>query len=303
MRKMLLATLLVAVAAGSAWAFTIATSQTQAGGQPAGVKDFNFDVTVEEGDEPLRDFHLVLIDGRRQHLVGTMMTPVVTSTDPDLALSGWDAIPNANGTIPNTADNVGWRTTDEEAGEGGTSEASDPVTAGHTVRFVIRSPRAGRYRIRDVRAFPTTDGTTTPPGGNPPPGFTPLPAPVTATTAEPSDATPAPNTTQPMTATCCVPAQQYEVYLAKSLSSGSGTDPLGIGINTLDPIPQQWGVAVTPSAGVMSSPDEDTYPSASMSLSVGGAPLGSKFYLVVVSKEGSEFHTWSEPVEFEVTAP
>jgi hypothetical protein len=101
------------------------------------------------------------------------------------------------------------------------------------------------------------------------------------------------------------PNTTWEIYLAASLSDpgNPATDPLGIGINTANPIPIEHGIQVTPSSGLFGDPPEPQWPTAATQLQVGAtAPIGYEFYLVLVGRDGAGgIELWSDPIHFVVT--
>jgi hypothetical protein len=258
---------------------------------------YTYTVTVEATDQPLRDFHIVPVKAG-QRLKGTMADPKVL---PDTTMNKWKT--NAVKPKPSskTYTSMTWYTEDADVGgEGDTETRDDPIPAGSIVTFGVN---AGAHGGGDIRWSCTTNGSSTPPA---PPTGGPAPGPIACVTPSASDETPAPGSATTVTLASTEVNSAWQVYLAASLSEpgNPATDPLGIGINTNDPIPEPLGILVTPAAGTFGEPPEPQLPIANTQLRVGAAPLGYHFYLVLVGRDADgDVELWSDPIEFVVTAP
>jgi len=258
---------------------------------------YSYTVEVEAADAPLRDFHLIPAK-KGQKLKGGMDDPVKL---PGMQMTQWKTA-KKNPKSGGKCDGMSWYTADADVGgEGDTETRDDPIPAGSTARFSVLAPP--RHQSGDVIYFCTTDGSSTPPP--PPPSPTPVPGPVATVTPTATTETPGRNSVTALTLESTEIATPWAVYLAASLSDPGdpATDPMGIGINTNDPIPAEYGIAVSPASGTFGSPPEPALPTASSELSVGNAPVGYRFYLVLVGRdELGEIELWSDPIAFVVSA-
>ena len=261
-------------------------------------------VTVDPDGDPIRDFHLRCAKKIRLGDVGdpirevTQQVPGGTQTT-RTTMTGWQS-PSAN----SSGQTITWRTADTEVGgEGDENPTDEPIGPGETVEFRI-PPGGTSNGFAEGRYYVTTDGKTTCPSGTECGVGTvatgTLDLPVKLTYCEPQDPTPAPGSGQLLAVTEGTPGLPFQFYLAASLSveGDPATDPLGIGINTMAPVPPAWGVVVTPATGMFDPEGE-----VSCQLTVGpGAPLGMTFYLVVAETPvgPEEPEAWSDPVEFTI---
>jgi len=290
----------IAVLASVVWAaYTVTQSYNSE------TQTYIYDIRVSGDSPPVRDFHLKAPKGTKLK-VASVTSPGSFDNDtganfqshapnPQTGAAGWHSPPAGQ----STTGELSWYTDDDDAGEEGDSDRSDdPTVTGRTLRVQVQ--RGEKAETRMCTYFVTTDEKPNPPSG---PGGGTVPGPVAAVTPSPSDETPPPNSSTPVTLTSTEDNMAWEVYLAAAMSQEGDpqTDPLGIGINTNDRIPPQYEIAVTPHAGTWGAPPPPTPASAVVQLTVGSAPSGYRFYMVLTGKSNGEIVLFSDPVEFVVT--
>jgi hypothetical protein len=273
------------------WAYKVTESFDE------GTQTYTYHIRPQGNDPPVRDFHLRAPKGTK---IKWSQAFAPSSTDnttgasqghaPGPGAAGWHS-PIAGGSI---ADEISWYTEDDDAGEEGDSDPSDdPTVVGRTLHVAIK--RGDEAETRLLKYWVTSDGSSEPP---PTPAGGEAPGPVAAVTPSAADETPGRNAATPVTVRCTEGNMPWQVYLAASLSDpgNPATDPLGIGINTNDPIPLEHQISVMPNEGLFGAPPSP----AIVQLNVGPAPVGYRFYLVAVGRVGEEIELFSEPICFTV---
>jgi hypothetical protein len=292
-RALLVGLALTFVLVGIAWSYKVTQSYDSATGV------YTYDIRPQGSDAPVRDFHLKAPKGTKIKYASltapgssdndTGLNPVSHVPNPPAA-AGWHTPPPG----PSTAGELSWYTDDDDAGEeGDTDPSDDPTVVGRTLRVQIT--RGEDAETRMLKFYVTTNGSSEPPTG---PGGGEVPGPVAAITPSAADETPGRNSTTAVTVMCTENNMPWQVYLAASLSEpgNPATDPLGIGINTNDPIPAPHDVSATPGSGVFGAPPGPQI----VQLHVGPAPVGYRFYLVAVGMDGETIELFSEPLCFTV---
>ncbi len=258
-------------AAVAAYAYTVTQSYDPV------TKQYTYTVVVGTGETPVRDFHVVPPKG--SHMKGSQLTPVSGPT---------------GGTL--SADN-NWTPVGGSAHATWYTSAANAIGPGNTIVFGITADK--NADVGSCLFYVTTNGEASPPKT----GGTQTPGPVAAVTPSGGSTTPAPNSAQAVTLASTEGGTNWQVYLAASVSTDDpATDPLGIGLNTNDPIPSAYGVAATPSTGVFPESPPEGLVNSQCQLSVGAAPIGYRFYLVLVGIKDGEIDLFSAPREYVVTA-
>lgn len=267
----------------SASAFGYVVTQQASGGT------VYYHVEVEEGDPPVRDFHLRAPRGK--DLKGAPNDP---SVDNDQR-TGWTSSKTA--AKGKKGGSVSWKTDDETSGPDSDSE-DDPGAPGETITFSMAG--ASKANWGDVEYWVTSDGESEVPSGS---AGGSLPGALACVTVTPGDTTPSASTIQALTILSTEDARPWRIYLSSSLSTPGdpATDPLDIGIDTGNPPPPVLGISVTPDQGVLNAPPPPTWANANAQLAVGNAPVGTKFYMVAaVLDELNDIWLYTEVMTFEV---
>ncbi len=283
------------IGATVAWAFTVTQSSSTSGTPP--VTTFTYTVTVGT-NERLQDFHLKVHpkdpkkpDGRKIKQ-NTVNAPSVGGT----SRTGWTHTASATSEANSGADTVHWETQDNTTGSD-SDATDDPGAPGETVTFSFTT--FTKHGDASLDFWCTSDGKTTPPTTDP---GGQVPGPVAEVTPHETNNQPARGSAQAVALTSTEDGMPWHVYLAASLPTDDpATDPLGIGLNTNDPIPPAFGITVDQQDGTWGAPPAPDLATASINLSVGtNAPAGYHFYLVLVGTRDGAPYLWSDSIEFVV---
>ena len=250
-------------------------------------KTHEYKLVVGPNDPPVKDFHLRVREGSRKKLKGAPDGPYGNQGGYGNQDLGWTTSASSNGK------EMHWRC--------GSKPAIQPD---ETVVFKVTgsNPKLGSQ----VDIFITTDGGEEIPAGATPYNTGPVVGPCACVDWAPEGtetvAVAAASVT-PLDLVCTDLGAPFEVFCAAAVAEEGEpvTDPLGIGINTGVPVPPGWGVVLDPPSGVFDGPlDEDELVHAVMNVHVGGAPPGSEFFVVVVTRQDEEIFTWTQVLRVQV---